>query len=84
MEKNELSKTLGKKVKKMTLNDYYHSLPDAAYPKTEFVNKVAVACKVSTASVRNWIAYGIKPCNEQNVKILEEMTGIPASELWSN
>ena len=82
MEKVELSKTLGEKVKKMTLKDYYNSLPEASYPKTDFVNKVASACKVSTATVRNWIAYGMKPCDEQNVCILSELTGIPSEELW--
>lgn len=83
MEKVELSKTSGKKVKKMTLKDYYKSLPDASYPKTDFVNKVANACKVSVATVRNWVAYGMRPSEERNIEILSEMTGIPMSELWS-
>lgn len=82
MKNFESSKTFGEKVEKMTLKDYYHSLPNQTCPKTEFVNNVAQACNVSTNSVRNWIAYGIKPSSHESVRILSEMTGIPENELW--
>ena len=63
------------------LGDYYRSLPDAVYPKTDFVNNVASRAHVSVATVRNWIG-GMKPRNEKHINILSEMTGIPADKLF--
>jgi hypothetical protein len=63
------------------LGDYYQSLPEAVYPKTEFINKVALKCNVSAATVRNWVC-GMKPRNKKHIDILSEMTGIPADKLF--
>lgn len=71
-----------KNSKKMTLQDYYEDLPDAEYPKTNFINSVVSKTGVSAATVRNWIFYGMKPANDKHVSVLVELTGIPAEELW--
>lgn len=70
--------------KKITLRGYYESLPDASSPKTDFINKVASKTGVTSSTVRNWIFYGMKPANENHVKVLVEVTGIPANELWED
>lgn len=72
----------GEKSPKMTLRGYYESLPCSSHPKTEFINDVAQRTGVSTATVRNWIAYGMRPNNHKHVEVLCEMTGIPENELW--
>lgn len=73
MEKNK---------RKMTLQGYYEDLPDAEYPKTNFINAVVSKTGVSAATVRNWIFYGMKPANENHIEVLVEITGIPAEKLW--
>lgn len=73
MEKNK---------RKMTLQGYYEALPDAEYPKTNFINSVVSKTGVSAATVRNWIFYGMKPANENHIEVLVEITGIPAEKLW--
>lgn len=67
---------------KMTLKDYYMSLPDATHPKTDFMNEVAREANVSVATVRNWVIYGMKPSNPDNLELLSKKTGIPVDELW--
>lgn len=71
-----------KKQEKMTLRGYYEGLPYANCPKTDFINEIASKTGVTSSTVRNWIFYGIKPANENHIKVLVEVTGIPASELW--
>ncbi|WP_143089316.1 hypothetical protein [Prevotella sp. KH2C16] len=68
--------------KKMTLRGYYEGLPDANCPKTDFINEVASRTGVTSTTVRNWIFYGMKPANENHIKVLVDVTGIPADELW--
>lgn len=68
--------------KKITLQDYYENLPDAEYPKTNFINSVVSKTGVSASTVRNWIFYGMKPANENHIDVLVEITGIPAEKLW--
>lgn len=70
--------------KKMTLRDYYESLPSSSHPKTEFVNDIAVRAGVSTTTVRNWIVYGMKPINPEHVEILSQATGIEKDCLWND
>lgn len=71
------------KEQKMTLKGYYDGLPQSSFPKTEFIKAVAEKTGVCTATVRNWIAYGMKPYNVEHINILSEMTGIPKEELWA-
>lgn len=82
MEKVRLPNSLEEKSSKMTLKDYYLSLPDASYPKTEFINKIALETGVTASTVRNWIKYGMKPNSKEHVAILSRETGIPEDELW--
>lgn len=70
------------KNKKMTLEGYYQELPEATYPKKEFINKIVAETGVSTTTVRNWITYGMKPKNEKHIEVLERITGIKREELW--
>lgn len=67
---------------KRTLRDFYYTLPNAVHPKTDFINEVAVEAGVSTATVRNWMVYGMRPLNKKHIDILVRKTGIPAEELW--
>lgn len=72
------------KNQKMTLKGYYDDLPEASYPKTEFINKLSVLCNTSTATVRNWIRGVSKPSRDSCIDILVEETGIPKESLWND
>lgn len=38
----------------------------------------------SSATIRNWIKFGMIPNDPADIKILSEVTGIPENKLWSN
>lgn len=78
----EINKSMKENKEKITLQGYYEKLPEAEYPKTNFINTVVSKTGVSTATVRNWIFYGMKPANDKHINVLVELTGIPAEELW--
>lgn len=79
---SETNKKKSGKMKKITLKGYYKNLPEGTFPKRDFVNEAAVDCKVSTATVRNWIDGRTKPDNPEHVKYLSKKTGIPVEDLW--
>lgn len=70
------------KGKKMTLKDYYKSLPSCKSPRKEFISEVSSRCGVSEQTVRNWCIYGMKPQDFKHVKVLSELTGIKEDMLW--
>lgn len=84
MKEGYSNKKKGEKVGKITLKDYFNGLPKATFPKTEFINKIAAMTGVSYQTVRNWCIYGMKPANEEHVKALVKVTGIPKEELWES
>ncbi len=77
-----MTNTLKPRKEKMTLKDYYQSLPRATYPKTDFLNVLIQRCNVSATTVRNWVIYGMKPSNKEHIKVLVETTGIKEDDLW--
>lgn len=79
---NEVTKEMKEKKQKLTLKGYYLQIPEASHPKTDFVNEIAMEAGVSSATVRNWVIYGMKPANKKHVEILSRKTGIPAEDLW--
>ena len=84
MENAIKTNTLVGNGKKMTLKGYYKSLPDPTYPKKEFAAELARRCNVSQATVKNWIMYGFRPFNENDIAIISEMTGIKPEDLWND
>lgn len=73
---------MGGKTPKMTLKGYYETLPEANYPRTEFVNRIIAKTGTSVQTVRNWVIYGMKPKNPAHLHVLSEETGIPIENLW--
>jgi hypothetical protein len=73
--------TDNKKTKK-SLREYYESLPQVTQPRTDLARRVAHRCGVSEQAARNWMSYGMKPRNEQHLKVLSEETGIPMEDLF--
>ena len=82
MKKNESTKNLAENSRKITLEGYYESLPEASFPKTSFVNEIAKDCEVSVATVQNWIHGKTKPDKAEHRKYLSDKTGIPEELLW--
>lgn len=81
--KNDSSPNInGEKKVKMTLKDYYSSLPKRKSPRKEFVQEVSARCGVSEQTVRNWCIYGMLPQDFRHVKVLSEITGIKEEDLW--
>lgn len=73
-------------IKAKSLKDFYKNLPDSRVvsPKSDFIREVTSRCKVSYQTARNWIIYGMKPSNKENVKVLSELTGIPEDYLFKD
>lgn len=71
-------------MKKLTLADYYDTLPTATTmsPKSDFVKQVAKECNVSINTVRNWILNDMKPSNPAHIEVLSRITKINETELW--
>ena len=63
MKSIENSNTSEFQKKKMTLRDYYKSLPDAnsIAPRKALVKRVAERCGVPYSTARSWLLYNIKP-----------------------
>lgn len=70
-------------VGKMTLMDYYNSLPKQTSPKSDFIREVAQRCDISEATVRWWLRGQFKPSRKEFYRILSEMTGIPEDNLFA-
>ena len=68
----------------MTLKSYYKNLPEPTHPKKELINNIAMKCKVTLATARNWILYGVRPDNPNHILIISEITGIPSENLWND
>lgn len=78
-----MSKKKVEKTKKLALKDYYNSLPNATFPRTEFINKITSACNVSFSTARNWVLGLSTPKNPEKVgALLSSITGIPQEKLW--
>ncbi len=80
----KMSEENTKNVRKKTLRSFYLSLPNASHPKTDLVNEIAIEAGVSTATVRNWVIYGMRPQNRKHIDVLVKKTGIPAEDLWED
>lgn len=71
---------------KITLKDYYNSLPvaDQIAPRKNLLMKVAQRCGVSYTTARSWFAYQIKPRNEKFLEIISEITGIAVEDMYAD
>ena len=75
------SSSKGKEVK-MTLKDYYENLPNSVSPKTSLVNTIAYECGVTSMTVHNWIDLKTMPRDENHLRIISRITGIPVENLF--
>lgn len=82
MKNDTLPNVNAEKRDKLTLKDYYSSLPKRKSPRKDFVQEVSERCGVSEQTVRNWCIYGMKPQDFRHVKVLSEITGIREDDLW--
>lgn len=81
---SDTKKGISEKNPKITLKGYYEGLPEAKFPKTEFVNKIIQATGVSTATVHNWIHGKTKPFEKKHIQTLCELTGLAEDQLWKD
>lgn len=76
------------KKEKITLRDYYKSLPEAneIAPRKLLVKRIAERCNVPESTARSWFAFGVKPRDnkDQVIAILSEETGIDPKDMWEN
>jgi transcriptional regulator with XRE-family HTH domain len=81
MEKN--NQKVGAIPQKMTFRCYYDTLGDrkVVAPKRDFVEKIAKMLKVSTKTVRGYIAGSYQP-DALRKEILSKYLGIPEDELF--
>lgn len=67
---------------KLTLVDYYNSLPSVSAPKTEFIKKVMDRCGVSQQAIHRWIKRGCMPSSKEHCDAVAEIVGISVEELF--
>lgn len=86
MESIRNSNTSEGESKKMTLKDYYQSLPvlKRIAPRQDLVNRIMEKCGVTESTVRNWLQYGMKPQKKEYIEVLQEETGIAPEDMWEN
>lgn len=78
-----MNKKKEEKSRKLALKDYYNSLPNATFPRTDFINKITSSCGVSFSTARNWVLGLSAPKNPAKVgALLSKITGIPQEKLW--
>lgn len=74
------------KKEKITLRDYYKSLPEAneIAPRKLLIKRIAERCNVPESTARSWVLFGVKPRDnkEQIIAILAEETGIDPDDMW--
>ncbi len=68
------------KIQGLTLSGYYENIP--TFPKKDFIDKICERCEVNENTARNWIANRSKPQKASHYRILSELTGIPAENLF--
>lgn len=78
--KDLLNKKNEGKVKKITLQGYYNSLPNVS-PRLAFVRKVAKETGATEVSVVGWCK-GRKPHKYEHVIALAKHSGIKPEDLW--
>ena len=84
MKSIDYSNILPKPEGKITLRDYFNSLPDAAKiaPRQNLILQVSERCEVPYSTARSWLAYGTLPRNKKHLEILSEITGIAVEDLF--
>lgn len=78
----EKTNTLEVEEKIITLRSYYDSLPH--YERRSLVHLLCQKLEVSEATAYNWIMGRNKPIKASYFRILSEITGIPAENLFPN
>ena len=73
---------------KMTLRDYFLSLPETniVAPRRKLINSIAKQCNVPMTTVRSWFVYGIKPRENRDhvIAVLAKETGISPEDMWDD
>ena len=85
MKSTENSNTLPQTKPKITLQDYYNSLPEATQiaPRKELILRISKRCNVPFSTARSWLAYKIKPRYEEYIRIISEEKGIAIEDLYA-
>jgi hypothetical protein len=88
MKSIEKTNTLEDQKGKMTLRDYFLSLPETniVAPRRKLMESIARQCNVPLTTVRSWFVYGIKPRDnkEQVIEVLAKETGISPEDMWDD
>ncbi len=88
MKSIENSNTSEAKKDRMTLLDYFQSLPETniVAPRRKMLERIAKKCNVPLTTARSWFVYGIKPREnrEHVIAVLAEETGIAPEDMWND
>ena len=86
MKSIEKTNTSEAKKDRMTLLDYFKSLPETniVAPRRKMLNRIAKRCNVPVTTARSWFVYGIRPTKnrEHVLAVLQEETGIAPEDMW--
>lgn len=85
-----IEKTKGPEAKKnkMTLRDYFRSLPETniVAPRKRLIERIAKRCNAPETTVRSWFIYGIQPRDnrEHVISVLADETGVAPEDMWND
>lgn len=82
MKSSSISNNSESAKSKMTLRNYFKSLPPTSYPRQDFLKKIMKKTGCPYTTVRSWFLYGIKPREQRVIDILREETGIAPEDMW--
>ena len=71
----------------LTLPQMYQALPEATFPKKEFIEKIQRATQDagtnrSLSTIQKWLRDTNHPTDIRDIKVLSEVTGIPYDQLF--
>lgn len=86
MKRIENANTFEDKASKMTLRDYFDSMPKSKWmaPRRDFISEVSRRCEVNATTVTNWISGRSYPQKSSYYNILSEITGIEPQDLFKS
>lgn len=88
MKSIDKTNALAVKKERVTLKDYFQSLPETSIvaPRRKLLERIAERCNVPMTTARSWFVYGIRPreSREYVLAVLQEETGIAPEDMWED
>ena len=79
-----MANSFNEKEQKLSLKGYYENLPNPVSPRRQLIIDIMQKCNVVESTAFNWVRGKSKPDDPCHIKVLVELTGIAAEDLWED